>query len=318
MSRIPLVAALVFVLCVISLGADRTRQGVVRTADPAKRGLAESDFPRAIKLADNVYAYEDLRSAGAERFTTVSFFVVTSEGVLVADGQGSVEATKRLVDTIARLTPQPIRYVVICSDHGDHTGGNRAFPSSATFIAHPTSKAALEAQAARRGGGPPPGLPSETVPDKRVMRLGGTEIQILFLGRAHTGGDLSVYLPRERILFMSEAYLNRVFPAMRSAYPSEWVRVVDAALKMDVGTYLPGHGFVEAPAASREELVNYRRALEAVVAEVTRHFRAGVPAAEAVKKVNWGPFAEWRLSASQGPIAVNRIYEELQGKLAVK
>jgi len=33
---------------------------------------------------------------------------------------------------------------------------------------------------------------------------------------------------------MSEVYLNRVFPAMRSAYPTEWVSVIDKALKLDV------------------------------------------------------------------------------------
>lgn len=48
-----------------------------------------------------------------------------------------------------------------------------------------------------------------------------------------------VHLPKQRILFMSEAYLNRVFPAMRSAYPSEWVGVVDKALAMDVDRYVP-------------------------------------------------------------------------------
>lgn len=312
-------SVLLLVLLISTLGGVAAQpRGVVRTADPAKRGVKEADFPRAIELADGVYAYEDLRSAGDERFTTVSLFVVTSEGVLVADGQGSVEATKRLVDTIGRLTPRPIRYVVVCSDHGDHTGGNSAFPADAVFIAHPASQEVLAAQASspkRPPDAPPVRVPSETVADRRVLTLGGREIQILFLGRAHTGGDLSVYLPRERILFMSEAYLNRIFPAMRSAYPSEWLGVLDRALKMDVRTYVPGHGFVEEPDVSREELVNYRGALEYVIREVAALHKAGVPVEEAIKRVNWGPYADWRLSASQGPIAVRKVYEERDGRL---
>ena len=277
-------------------------QDVVRTADPAKRGFKESDFPRSIRLADNVYAYEDLRSAGDERFTTVSLYVITTDGVLVADGQGNLEATKRLVDEIARKTTQPIKYVVICSDHGDHTGGNAAFPSSAKFFAHPTSQKLVK-------------TPTEPVPEKLALNLGGTEVQILFLGRAHTGGDLSVYLPKDKVLFMSEAFLNRVFPAMRSAFPSEWIDVVKKALKMDVRTFVPGHGFVEQPAASREELGAYQKALEFVVAAVKKQHAAGTPVDEAIKKVDWGPYAEWRISSQQGPIAVRKIYEELDGKL---
>jgi hypothetical protein len=60
---------------------------IVRTGDPAKRGLSESDFPRIQKLASGIYSYEQLRSAGDERFTTVSLVIVTPAGVLVADGQ---------------------------------------------------------------------------------------------------------------------------------------------------------------------------------------------------------------------------------------
>src|SRR3977135_2939936 len=100
---------------------------VVRTADPATRGLQASDFPRTIKVVDNVYTYEDFH-AGAEKFTTTNLFVVTGEGVPVADGQGSPAETKGLVDAIARVTDKPITFVVICSDHGDHTAGNASFP----------------------------------------------------------------------------------------------------------------------------------------------------------------------------------------------
>src|SRR5579864_5435912 len=121
--------------------------GVVRTADPIKRGLQLSDFPRTIKVADNVYTYEDFH-AGPEKFTTTNMFVVTDAGVLVADGQGSVPETKGLVAAIAKVTPKPITTVVIASDHGDHTGGNAAFPAGVHYVIHPNSKAILDRQAA--------------------------------------------------------------------------------------------------------------------------------------------------------------------------
>src|ERR1700730_559044 len=101
-------------------GAQET---VVRTADPLKRGLRESDFPRTIKVTENVYTYEDFH-AGDEKFTTTDMFVVTSEGVLVADAQGSTAATEGLLRAIAKVTPKPVKIVVIGSDHGDHTAGN--------------------------------------------------------------------------------------------------------------------------------------------------------------------------------------------------
>src|SRR5688572_31994757 len=182
----------------------------VRTADPAKRGIPLAEFPRVIKLADNVYWYEEIRQPG---FTTVSLFVVGNDGVLIADGQGSPAATQTMLDHIAKITPKPIKWYVVGSDHGDHTAGNSVLPKDITFIVSKASAAQMKLAA--------PAMTS----DRQSTDVGGIEVQSIFAGRAHTGGDLLVYLPKQKILFMSEVYLNRVFPAMRSAYPSEWVAV---------------------------------------------------------------------------------------------
>ncbi len=291
-------------------------QDVVRTADPIKRGFKLSDFPRTVQVSPNVYTYEDFH-AGAEKFTTTNMFVVTSEGVLLCDAQGDAEATRKEVEAIAKITPQPIKWVVIASDHGDHTGGNSSLPGGITFFIHPNSKAILDRQAANAKRPPSWRLPADAVlvPDKKDLNLGGERVQILFLGRAHTGGDLSVYLPRQKILFLSETFLNCVFPAMRSAYPSEWLKALDKAEKIDANIYIPGHGFTEQAAVSKEELHEYHRALKAVIEEATRLYKAGVPVDEAVKQANWGEYASWTLASSQGPIAVRKVYEELSGKL---
>jgi hypothetical protein len=124
-----------------------------------------------------------------------------------------------------------------------------------------------------------------------------------------------VLVPRDGILFMSEAYLNRVFPAMRSAWPSEWVRTLDRALAMNVSRFVPGHGFIEEPAASREELLAFRGALVAVIAEVKRLHGQGTSVEDAVKAANWGPYRDWFLAEQQAPIAVRRVFDELSGRL---
>ena len=317
--RLPLLLALAAAACAApdaEEAAPPAADDVVRTGDPYRRGFTDADFPRVQEVADGVYTYEQLRSAGDERFTTVSLFVVTEEGVLVADGQGSLEETRRLVETIGGVTDQPIRHVVVSSDHGDHTAGNAAFPADAAVYAHPTSAAALEAGAARAGEGSTPApLPTELVDDRRVLRLGDREVHLLFMGRAHTGGDLMVWLPEEKVLFMSEAYLNRIFPAMRSAYPSEWVALLREAEAMDVDVYVPGHGFVESPAVLEEELTRYREAVESVIAEATRLHEQGLTVDEAVERADFGELEDWTLRSSQGPTAIRRVYMELEGEL---
>lgn len=290
---------------------------VVRSQDMAARGLKESDFPRLKKLAENVYVFEALHQ-NIKTLLNNSLIVITKEGVLVVDGHGLVPTVQQLVAAIGKLTPQPIKYVVVGSDHGDHTGGNSAFPESAIFIGHPTSKANLETQASnpkRDPKAPRVMIPTELVSDKRTIKMGGTQIDILHLGRGHTGGDLMVYLPREKILWMSEMYHAGVFPSVGGGFPSEWVAAIQKAEKMDVRIFAPAHGFVDRPDILKEELANFRKALEVLIAEGKRLKAAGVSPEEAAKQVNVGRFASMYRYAENILPGLRRVYLELDGKL---
>ena len=272
-----------------------------RTGDYTERGLTPADFPRVKRLADNVYTFEQIDPT--KRIVTVNnLIVVTRDGILVADGQGTVDNTKRLVAEIAKLTPQPIKYVVVGSEHGDHTGGNAAFPDGVTFFAHPVSARRIK-------------QPTEPVADKKVLQLGGTEIRILFLGRAHTGGDLQVFLPKEKILYMSEVFINRIFPSMANGYPSEWVETLKKAEQLDPIWYVPAHGFVDEAAALKEEERNYRLAIEKIIAEGTRLHAAKTPVENASAGARLEPYDGWTRAANNATSALQRVYGELDGSL---
>jgi cyclase len=289
------------------------------------------EVPRLVKIVENVYGYEDLHPSG---IITVSMFVVGRDGVLLADGQADPKKTQGLLDAITTTAKKPVRWYVVGSDHGDHTGGNVVLPSGITWIVHPNSRAQIERDAASAkaanekavaaadaAGKPVPTPRVVIVPpaamtgDQQVIDLGNMEARVLFLGRAHTGGDLMVHLPAQKILFMSEAYLNRVFPAMRSAYPSEWVKMLERALAMDIDIYVPGHGTVLDAKTSRERLVEYKTAMEYVINEVRRLHKLGLSPDDARKQANWGPYAKWELADSQDIVAIRKVYEEIDGKL---
>src|SRR4051812_22745119 len=112
-----LITLLVFALMVPAVGKTQENTNV-SNADIALRGLKVSDFPRWKKLADNVYSYEGTHSPDADGhiINTVSMIVITSDGVLVADGQGNQAQGQAMVDNIKKLTPQPVKYMVIASD----------------------------------------------------------------------------------------------------------------------------------------------------------------------------------------------------------
>lgn len=286
------------------------------SADIAKHNLKPSDFPRWQQLTPNVYAYEGLHSPDKQGVivNTVSLIVATGDGVIVVDGQGDLPQTKLMIENIGKLTDEPIKYVVIASDHGDHTGGNAAFKEAypnVVFIASPASAKVLAKTSTP---------PTMLVSDQRSLRLGAIQVEVLNLGRAHTGGDLVAWLPESNILFLGEVFLRDVFPAMRSAYPAEWLETLRKAVTMNASYYVPGHGFVEEAAVMRRELDESRLALASVIDEAERLHKAGYkcesaancPAAE---HANWGRYSDWALSSSQAPLAIWRVYQELDGKL---
>jgi glyoxylase-like metal-dependent hydrolase (beta-lactamase superfamily II) len=261
----------------------------LQTARPAST-LNQADYPQVKKLAENVYVWSDVHPSGL--YTTNDLIVITTDGVLVADGQRDADTTKKMVAGIAKLTNQPIKVVVIGSEHGDHTGGNASLPPGITFIKSP--------------------LPEGK---QQTLKLGSTEIQVLDRGRAHTGTDLEVYLPKEKILFTSEAFSHHIFPNMRAAVPAEWIQTVKNLLALDTSTVIPGHGFIEDGPVMKASLAEFEKSLEHIVAEATRLNKAGVSVEAATKQANWGPYAAWTASDRNAQVAIQRVYDALAGKL---
>jgi cyclase len=247
----------------------------------------------ATKVAGNVYM---LQGSGGNIGVSVG-----SDGLLIVDDQFAPLADK-IHAALRGLSPASLKFVLNTHWHGDHTGGNAAFPAGVTFFAHPFSAPRIK-------------QPTEAVADKKVLQLGGTEVQILFLGRAHTGGDLQVFLPKEKILYMSEVFINRIFPSMANGYPSDWVATLKKSEALDPIWYVPAHGFVDAAPVLKEEERNYRLAIEKIIAEGTRLHAAKTPAESAAAGARLEPYDGWTRAANNATSALQRIYLEIDGSL---
>lgn len=289
----------------------------VKTANIAERGLKPGDFPRWREIVPNVYAYEETLTSGGQTLTTNSLIVVTTDGVVIVDGQDNIAQGQAMVANIKKITPQPVKYMIIASDHVDHVGANPALKQAwpdMVFISSPASRKTMETQKREV-------LATELVADKRDLRVGATDVQILNLGRGHTGGDLVVYLPQSKIMFMSELYDRYVFPPMITGFPSEWAATLKKALAMDVIWYIPGHGFTDGDAATlKADLNAYLKATEHLIAEAKRLRAAGLTCeteknCPAHEKANWGTYTSWTLYPQQAPRALARVYMEMDGRL---
>jgi glyoxylase-like metal-dependent hydrolase (beta-lactamase superfamily II) len=86
-------------------------------------------------------------------------------------------------------------------------------------------------------------LPTMTFDRSLILRRGGRTVEILWLGRAHTDGDVFVFLPNEKVIVTGDA-LHGWTPFMGDSYPYDWIQTLDAAEKLDFTSVLGGHGDV--------------------------------------------------------------------------
>jgi glyoxylase-like metal-dependent hydrolase (beta-lactamase superfamily II) len=88
-----------------------------------------------------------------------------------------------------------------------------------------------------------PALPTRTVSTTTTLREGGREIQLHVLGRAHTNGDLFIYLPKEKVVATGDALIDWM-PFMADGYPVEWPETLTALDRLGFDHIIPGHGEV--------------------------------------------------------------------------
>ena len=89
-----------------------------------------------------------------------------------------------------------------------------------------------------------PPLPTRTIAKTESVMQGGREIQLHMVGRAHTSGDLFIYLPKEKVLVTGDAFVDWM-PFLNDSYPEEWVQSLAALEKLDFTHIIPGHGEVQ-------------------------------------------------------------------------
>jgi cyclase len=88
-----------------------------------------------------------------------------------------------------------------------------------------------------------PALPTRTVGTTLTLNEGGREIQLHVLGRAHTNGDLFVYLPKEQVVATGDALIDWM-PFMNDGYPDEWPQTLTSLENLQFTQVVPGHGDV--------------------------------------------------------------------------
>ena len=170
-----------------------------------------------------------------------SIFVVTPEGVIATDpvAYGRPQGGAQYVAEIRKVTDKPIKYLVYSHHHYDHVAGGQAFKDAgAKIVAHSKAKERL---AVLKDPATP--LPDEVFDKQRNITLGGTTLELNYLGLNHSDSSLVMRLPKEKLIFVVDFIPVGTVPGrgMIDFYPLEAEDSIKQVLAMDWDRLIPGH-----------------------------------------------------------------------------
>jgi glyoxylase-like metal-dependent hydrolase (beta-lactamase superfamily II) len=244
--------------------------------------------------------------------------VATSDGVLVFDALDSEALARSERQAIAGVTQQPIRYLVSSPFHDPFNGGSAVY-ADVFKIAHENYRAGLIDQMQRGNVASDVQqrrLPNATFRDRMTVYLGGKEIQVLNFGNAHTRGDSVLFVPQDRIVYMSEVFFNEEFPNMAGGYGVSWIRVLDAVKALDADIFIPGHGPIpDDPKQTRALLDRMRQILVDTRDRIQNEITRGATEDQVVATVTLQQYEKMPQFAGTKEAVVRRMYKELKGTL---
>ncbi len=241
---------------------------------------------RKVEGTDNVYIF---RYVGHQ-----SMFVVTKDGVIATDpiGLARPQAVTTYIDEIKKVTDKPVKYVIYSHHHYDHIAGGKPFKAlGATFVAHENVKKRLA----------PLNDPDTVLPDRNVgnagttITLGGTRLDLAYVGRNHSDSSLVMRLPKEKIVFAVDFLPVARFPglSMIDAYPQEWEDSIKKVLAMDWERLVPGHPDAGGRLGTKQDVQNFLTLLQDASAQVKEDARAGKCWQPEEKELKIAKYASW-------------------------
>lgn len=221
-------------------------------------------------------------------------FMVTDDGVVVMDSFDE-DFAKASLEAIRKVTDKPIRYLIYSHNHYDHISGGEVFKAEgAAILSHEAAANWLKSHP-----NPDVAMPDKTWSgSKSELKLGSSQINLLYFGANHGEGMTVFQFPREKAIYTVDLVVpNRVaFAYMPDFSPKEWERTLAEMNKLDFDQVMFAHN---APAGPRASVADQLKFLQDLRAAIIAEFKKGTPFMGIPNAVNlpqyetWDGYEEW-------------------------
>ena len=274
-------------------------------ATPAAPAAAAATPPMfattKVEGTDNVYIF---RYQGHQ-----SMFVVTKAGVIATDpiGLRRPQAVTTYMDEIKKVSGgQPVKYLIYSHSHYDHIAGGKPFKDAgARVIAHKNALAQL-----KRFPSPDIVMPDETVNDKRTITLGGTTLELLYVGPNHSDNSLVMRLPKEKIIFTVDFVPIQTLPFRNmpdTTNPLAWQASLKRVAALEWDRMIPGHPYAGGRLGTKQDVNDIIGYFDDLNAEVKKFAAEGKCTDTAMKDVKLPKYEKWGNYANFLPMNVERM-----------
>ena len=288
---------------------------------------------KATQVTDRVWFVQGAAALGApgnRNFISNAGFVVTDDGVVVIDALGSPALAKELLAEIRRVTPQPVRHVIVTHYHADHIYGLQALQAAgATILAHSAGREYLNSdtaqkrlEASRIELAPWVDDKTRLVPADRWidgeetrLRVGSFDFLIRHVGPAHTPEDVVVFVPQLGVLFSGDLFFRGRIPFVGQADSRLWIASLERLIDFKPRVVVPGHGPVSTdPMADLQLTRDYLLHLRQTMGGAARNLE---PFDDAYAKADWSRFEKLPLFRAANRMNAYNTYllmEQQDGK----
>ena len=240
----------------------------------------------------------------------ISMFVVTKDGVVAIESVNTAHA-KGLLSAIQSVTDKQVVYLLHSHNHWDHSSGGQVFRDvGATSIAHAEAYEWM-----RVHPHPDMALPTESwIGKRRDIKLGGTTIEMHYMGLSHGYGMTVFRLPKEQIVYIADLVTpNRVLfsivPDFNIPGFLESLRKIEA---MDFQQAIFSHSAAKEPFGTKADVALMREYVEDLQLAITDEFKKGTSWKDVPFAVKLPKYQHWEMYDEWLPLNAWRIMLDMQ------